>query len=170
MLPHAVKIQLMCRASVSSWLQKNLSQHAEPFSGFESRATQSMPCQCSDYTAYCSISSNLQPTDGSPGLVHFQNPPPEISQAIFVHVLLDTWQQGSLMQPKTTAEKGAAHDTVRPYATPAMYRFLAHLSLTCVDGNADVRSVSCVSSTGRLRGTLSTNAAWSGVAAQAVIR
>lgn len=51
-----------------------------------------------------------------------------------------------------------------------MYRFLAHLSFTCVDGNALVRSVSCVSSTGRLRGTLRTNAAWSGVAAHAVIR
>ena len=46
----------------------------------------------------------------------------------------------------------------------------AHLSLTCVDGNADVRSVSCVSSIGRRRGTLSTKAAWSGVAAHAVMR
>ena len=43
--------------------------------------------------------------------------------------------------------------------TPAMYRFLAHLSLTWVDGNADVRSVSWVSSMGRRRGTLSTKAA-----------
>ena len=33
-----------------------------------------------------------------------------------------------------------------------------------------MRSVSCVSSIGRRRGTLSTNAAWSGVAAHAVMR
>ena len=33
-------------------------------------------------------------------------------------------------------------DTVRPYATPAMYRFLAHLSLTWVEGKAEVRRVS----------------------------
>ncbi len=44
------------------------------------------------------------------------------------------------------------------------------MSLTWVEGNADVRSVSCVSSIGRRRGTLSTNAAWSGVAAHAVMR
>lgn len=44
------------------------------------------------------------------------------------------------------------------------------MSLTCVEGKADVRSVSCVSSIGRRRGTLSTNAAWSGVAAHAVMR
>ena len=50
-----------------------------------------------------------------------------------------------------------------------MYRFLAHLSLTCVEGKADVRRVSWVSSIGRLLGTLSTKAAWSGVAAHAVI-
>lgn len=44
------------------------------------------------------------------------------------------------------------------------------MSLTWVEGKADVRSVSCVSSIGRRRGTLSTNAAWSGVAAHAVMR
>lgn len=60
--------------------------------------------------------------------------------------------------------------TVRPYAMPAMYRFLAHFSLTCEEGNALVLRVSCVSSVGRRRGTLSRNALWSGVAAQAVIR
>ena len=46
----------------------------------------------------------------------------------------------------------AAYETVRPYATPTMYRFFDHFSLTCVDGKADVRSVSCVSSIGRRRG------------------
>ena len=50
-----------------------------------------------------------------------------------------------------------------------MYRFLAHFSFTWAEGKAEVRSVSWVSSVGRLRGTLRTNAAWSGVAAQAVI-
>jgi len=34
------------------------------------------------------------------------------------------------------------------------------LTLTCVEGNAEVRSVSCVSSAGRRRGMDSTNAAW----------
>ena len=43
-------------------------------------------------------------------------------------------------------------------------------TLTCVLGNAEVRSVSCVSSTGFLLGTLRTKAAWSQVAAVAVIR
>ncbi len=51
-----------------------------------------------------------------------------------------------------------------------MYRFLAHFSLTWLEGKADVRSVSCVSSIGRRRGTEITNALWSGVAAQAVMR
>ena len=48
--------------------------------------------------------------------------------------------------------------TVRPYAMPAMYRFLPHFSLTCALGKADVRSVSWVSSIGRRRGTEITKA------------
>lgn len=60
--------------------------------------------------------------------------------------------------------------TVRPYATQAMYRSLSHFSLICWDGNAVVRSVSWVSSLGDLRKMLSTNAAWSAVAAHAVMR
>jgi len=43
-------------------------------------------------------------------------------------------------------------------------------TLTCVLGKADVRRVSWVSSFGFLRGTLNTNAAWSQVAAVAVMR
>ena len=46
----------------------------------------------------------------------------------------------------------------------------ARRTLTWVLGKADVRSVSCVSSIGRRLGTLSTKAAWSGVAAHAVMR
>ncbi len=72
----------------------------------------------------------------------------------------DTAQHvGCMSQGCKEEQKEPDQDTVRPYATPAMYRFLAHLSLTCVEGNADVRSVSCVSSIGRRRGTLSTKAA-----------
>lgn len=64
------------------------------------------------------------------------------------------------LQTEPRGGKGPSdQDTVRPYATPAIYKFLAHLSFTCVEGNADVRSVSCVSSMGRRRGTLSTKAA-----------
>jgi len=51
------------------------------------------------------------------------------------------------------------YETVRPNATAEMYKFLAHLSLTCVDGNALVRNVSWVSSPGRRRGIESTKAA-----------
>lgn len=43
------------------------------------------------------------------------------------------------------------------------------VTLTCVLGKAEVRSVSCVSSAGFLLGTLRTKAAWSNVAAVAVI-
>lgn len=43
-------------------------------------------------------------------------------------------------------------------------------TFTCWLGNAEVLRVSCVSSTGRLLGTLRTNAAWSHVAAVAVMR
>ena len=43
-------------------------------------------------------------------------------------------------------------------------------TLTCVAGNVVVRSVSCDSSTGVLLGILRIKAAWSGVAAVAVIR
>ena len=52
---------------------------------------------------------------------------------------------------------------------PAMYKFLAHFSLTWEEGKAEVLKVSCVSFSGLRRGTLSTKAAWSGVAAQDVI-
>jgi hypothetical protein len=65
---------------------------------------------------------------------------------------------GECFIARTTARRGA-HDTVRPKATAEMYKFLAHFSLTCVDGNALVRNVSWVSSPGRRRGMESTKAA-----------
>ena len=42
-------------------------------------------------------------------------------------------------------------------------------TLTCVEGNMDVRNVSCVSSGGERLGMLRTKATWLGVAAHAVI-
>ena len=42
--------------------------------------------------------------------------------------------------------------------------------MTWVEGNMEVRRVSCVSSGGLRLGMLSTRADWKGVAAQAVIR
>ena len=48
---------------------------------------------------------------------------------------------GECFIARTTAGRGA-HDTVRPKATAEMYKFFAHFSLTCVEGNALVRKVS----------------------------
>jgi hypothetical protein len=47
------------------------------------------------------------------------------------------------VRPQAAAAAAAAQLTVRPYAIPAMYRFLAHFSLTWLLGKALVRRVSC---------------------------